>query len=362
MSTDASENGSKSDVPLEQTSKEHERLKDTYLLLLQQRDESRAQAKGTVENPFDLSTYERLLESPRCRELTPEDWESVGRLYQHSEIAADVFETLAEGQVQAAEQMLADGGMVDRWHATDEELAVLRSLNPDYVCSDEEFRALLEGRHGRSADFRAWGLFDESEENIHGIAAGFFPPKEDVRLAQHSTEVQNFFRGQHAEMHFIPSGASRHDVEKFAERAPTTAEFYMIAAGVRGAGTVAFEHMLQKTELEYPGLTDWYLLRFGSMRMVQPDNGNHARDAENSVSKTFFKKRGFGTCGECYMEHAGAGGAKYQQIAARRSRSGSVIAVHPTWKVMAGSAPQVRENSREELAVLQMRAKQARKK
>lgn len=307
--------------------------------------------------PFDLQFFESLLEHPDCRELSPEHWLQIGRLYASQEVDPDIFGTLAGGNESEAERMLVNGGFIDEWAPSPEVRERLRSINPMYKPSGEEFLEFLEGKHGREADFRAWGLFDKDGE-IEAIASAFLPPHNAMRKQQHGQEVKIFFEGQHPTIRFLPSMSSWDRIAEYVCTADTTAEFYLIAAHTHGgSATVVLDHMFQAIDYNYD-ITDWYLLRFGSLDTVPlpGEEAFHAPDADNAVSKNFFKQRGFSTCGECRFESADADGKKFRQVAGRKTRDSSIVVVQPTWNVMRATAESFRDANNAHLLYLKGQA------
>lgn len=308
---------------------------------------------------FDLRIYEELLENPDIRELTPEDLPAIEDLYVSQEVSPDTFLNLSHGEIRAAEDELAEGGLIDRWQSNDVEMSELRRVNPEYIPSGEEFRNFLEGNHGRAADFRVWGLFD-AQGKLRGMCGVFVPPHDPVKRRQHGGEIRNFFEGKNLSTHFTVNPAQRHLL-------PTPvmddfAELYIIVTDAKGVATVLTEHMLRKLNEEHYHVSDWYLLRFGSMAVVSStqEGAYVASDAENAKSKGFFRKRGFATCGECYVEWVDPSGRKCLQIAARQTRDDSIVVVHPTWKVMNNSHTQFVRESRDECTDLHFKARERR--
>lgn len=314
------------------------------------------------EQSFDLDFYASVLEHPDCRELSLEHCEKIGRLYESQEVDPDVFATLAAGNEADAERMLAKGGFIDQWDTSADVLERLQLVNPLYKPSGSEFAEFLKGNHERAAHFRAWGLFNQEGE-IEAVASAFLPPHNAEKKKKHEEEVRTFFQGTHPTMHFSPSMRCRDEIDEYVKTAASTAEFYLIAARNRGgAATVVLEKMFESLS-DLQSITDWYLLRFGQLDTVPlaGERKYQAPDADNAVSKGFFKRRDFSTRGECCFESVDVDGNKYDQVAGRQTREGSIVIVRPTWKVMCASAASFRESNESQSQYLKSRARDARR-
>lgn len=306
------------------------------------------------EKDFDLTRYEALQEKPVIRRLTIADWPEIGELYQRKEIPEDTFHLLIENESDEFKTAIQGGNYIDRWTPKPEELERLRARNPEYVPSGEEFATFLEGTHPRSADFLAYGHFHPATGKLLSIVSGFFPPKDPDARERHGVEVANFFASNDPEgKKFYPHGND--DEFAWLERAETTAEFYLVGSDVEGLAATDFEEMLQQPEIRERGITDWYLLRFGSVRMLEPRKDLRvACDSPNIGSgRLFSNKLGFNDYGH-FVDH--------NQFAARKIRGGEVVVVRPGWIVMHGEDAHVRSCSHTWSEHLKKQARNARKK
>ena len=191
------------------------------------------------------------------------------------------------------------------------------------------------------------------------MAGSFLPPRDPAKHVQHGEEVRSFFLGT-SPMHFRASANRFKDIPDYLARAETTGEFYIIIARRRGEVAVVLKSMFQQIERERYDITDWYLLRFGSLTTVTsaPEMAHHADDADNAASKRCFKKLGFGTCGECSVEDL-VEGRDLSQVAAREVGD-IVVVVHPTWKVMRATHEVFQGSNKTEMQHLHARAKEVR--
>lgn len=309
---------------------------------------------------FDVTSYERVLEKPVCRELGPEDWQRIGALYQHCEVSSDVFEALGQGEMAEAETQLAKGGTLDRWQPSALERNALLRYNPSYQSSGDEFLTFLQQRHGRAAEFRAWGVEDPQNHSIAAVSCAFIPPNGPEGISAHADQINNFFQGPSHQpigqkSHFFPSPRFEDERQFVAEHAGRIAECYLVMSSVRGGATIAFQHMLDAVEQEQRNIDAWYLLRFGSLQQVcegKLENHMLAPEADNLESRRFFKRRNFSTCGEVKVDG---------NLCAREGHGNSVVVAKPTWHLMLAKDPAVRSGSQTEVAELRTKAAAARR-
>ena len=96
-------------------------------------------------------------------------------------------------------------------------------------------------------------------------------------------------------------------------------------------------------------ITDWYLLRFGALKVLEPEEDTRlANSLENDASKRFFKHRGFRDVGVFSYK---------DQIAAREVGS-SVVIVEPEWKVMWSSNDEFASGNATEVAEIYRKAEE----
>ncbi len=340
-----------------QTSSETSGLREKVTIKVAQVLEKENRTSNFKESDFELIT-----QHTESRELTPDDWEAVGELYQKSEMSTEVFQHLANKDYISAEQEAAKGGMIDKWISNPRELQALRNRNPAYISSGEEMLRFLkreykpessEAGKGRVADFRMWGQFDR-DKKLRSAAAAFLPPKDSDLLERHTEQIQKLFTGQYTYdrhgIQFYPSGKNSFSyADEHQKRAPTTAEFYLILQDVKGSGAFIIQKMLQDLKDEEMQITDWYLLRFGALKVLEPEEDTRlANSLENDASKRFFKHRGFRDVGVFSYK---------DQIAAREVGS-SVVIVEPEWKVMWSSNDEFASGNATEVAEIYRKAEE----
>lgn len=317
---------------------------------LQLINETSSNVRTTLEG-FDLDEFE-ILEKASYRELVPEDLESFGALYKALEMDSGIFYAMYDGDIACAEERASEGGMIHRWRNNEKEKKVQKKICPrcKFADSADEFHSFLKGTHGRSADFRAWGMFADEGKELIATASFFLPPYHDrTRLKRHAGELESFFRRRKGRFEPDPHA----DVQEICRRVRTTAEFYMIAAKKRGAATFVIQKALKQMQQEGIPLTDMYLLRFGSLRMVYPHEDKRvAHDAPNMASRRFFRRRGFGDCAQCVNKC---------ERAIREIQGGIVIAAEPKWTVMHASFDDFLAENTTEMKYLIDLARNARK-
>lgn len=327
-------------------------VSETVDRIFREEEEKKQEREAAAEGipPFNLRDFE-LLERATYRELTPEDLPLVGALYRNLEMDTDIFYEMSNRQYADADLGASQGGMIHPWEPNAREKRVLRKICPQYISCADEFRSFLEGTHGRSADFRAWGMFAEGGEELLATASCFLPPYRDpAKLRRYADELRGFFKRKISRRKiFLPDPQTA--IGEIFRRAKTTAEFYMIATKKRGAASLVIQKMLDQLLQEGIPLTDMYLLRFGSMKMVYPhDDKRPAHDAPNMPSRRFFMRRGFRDCAQ-YVNK--------RERACRETRGG-IVGVEPKWTVMHASFADLVAENRSEVAHLEARAKEAR--
>lgn len=312
----------------------------------------------TALGDFDLGTFE-ILKKASYSELVPANIESVGNLYKALEMNPDIFYAMYEGDMACAEERASEGGMIHRWRNNEKEKGAQQEAQKKaqkeicpgckFTDSADEFLSFLEGTHGRSADFRAWGMFTDEGKELTAMASFFLPPYRDgTRLEQYARELESFFNNKST---FVPDPHA--DVQEICRRAKTTAEFYMIAAKKHGAATFVIQKALKQMQQEGIPLTDMYLLRFGSLRMVYPRvDMRIAHDAPNMSSRKFLKRRGFDDCGQ-YLNTC--------ERAFRETQGGIVVGVEPKWTAMHAFFRDFLEENSTEMQYLDSLAISARK-
>lgn len=303
------------------------------------------QDSGRLHCKFDLSSYETLMEQSICRELIAENLPAIGALYRSSEMSSDAFQAYLLDDYEDAEAVARRGGMIDQWETIDQDVLreLLKESNGKYVSSKEEFQEFLEHKYKRAAEFKAWGLFD-ADGNLHAMVSAFLPPINPGKRELHGKQLKKFFKGNNERVPFFPR-ADFH-LEYIQDNLQNTAELYLITSLVKGGGTVVCDHMLK--ELEGRGITTWYLLRFGSLRMISPKKDQRpVGDAENEESGKFFGRRNFKNFGTCRM---------INQVAARKVQNDTVVVVEPTWNIMLGSNEKFKDGNNDEMVHMQRNA------
>jgi hypothetical protein len=187
--------------------------------------------------------------------------------------------------------------------------------------------------------------------NLIALVSAFLPPKGRINRRKFAEEVKQFFQGENKNQKFTPY--SDFQIETALRRTATTAEAYLLLSCVKGAGSYMYHHMLEQLQADRRKVTDWYLLRYGAMRVVHPVERHVVTPhLPNRSSRDFFWRRGFDDLGRVTNE---------LEVACRETREGTVVGVEPIWAVMHAEREESVRRSGEEVQNIKAEAQRLRK-
>lgn len=310
---------------------------------------------------FDVQSYDRL-EQAECRELTIADCDQVGCLYKAAELDSRVLPEMYSDSAAAAHAINL-GCMMHPWEPSTAESNWLKQHWRAYKSPKEEFHECLEGRHGRAAVFKAFGLFDHKNSELLAVSSVFLPPPPDDASVrnQHGIDVIEFFTDR---IQFSPH--PHFNYRKLCQTARTTAEWHLILGkhSLMGAGTTVFHAMVEGIQAMIKrgetAVTDMYLLRLGSIRMVHPRfDEKITHDDPNLGSERFTRRRAFRNCG--YRTNPDERVCREVCYDAGEAKTNMIYAAQPAWIAMHAKWEDIVKADRIEIENVRNRAASARR-